>query len=138
MFTPIEKNLKQKYVHLIQNAIELHSRVNECRDLVLASLKNDKFEPIEIKKMQEINWNLFLLEMEVGSQRDQLKYSSYLNIKSLNAHFDRYEEYSATFRSVVQEMQATNSLSKFQNDKDNWFDWDYSEDITSSESFSLK
>lgn len=138
MFTPIEKNLKQKQVRLIQNVIELHSRVNECRDLVLASLKNDNFEPIDFKKMQEINWSLFLLEMEVGSQRDQLKYSSCLNNKSLNAHLDRYEEYSAAFSSVVQEMQATNSLSNPQNNKDNWFDWDYSEDITSSESFCLK
>ncbi|MCE0721867.1 MULTISPECIES: hypothetical protein [Legionella] len=137
MFTPIEKNRKQEHSRLLENITELHSRIYACRSTVLTSLKKENLEPTELKSLQDINWNLFILEMNSGSQRDQLKHCPYLGNAALNAHVEQYEEHSEAFGLILQEMNGLNSMSGTKNNADNWFDWDYSENESSEESVSL-
>ncbi|MGM9452925.1 hypothetical protein ACTAZI_06250 [Legionella bozemanae] len=137
MFTPLEKNRKQEHSRLLENITELHSRIYACRSMVLAALKKENLEATELNSLQEINWNLFVLEINSGSQRDQLKHCSYLGNAALNAHVEQYEEYSETYGLILQEMNGINSLNGTKNNADNWFDWDYAENESSEESFSL-
>ncbi|KTD43042.1 hypothetical protein [Legionella parisiensis] len=134
MFTPIEKNRKQQHSRLLENITELHSRIYKCRNTVLAALEKENLEPNELNSWLDLNWNLFLLEVNSGSQRDELKHCSYLGSSALNAHIEQYEGYSETYSSIVQKMNGFHSMNGTNNNADKWFDWDYAEDESSDES----
>lgn len=82
MFTSLEKIRKHGHSHLLENITELHSCIYACRSMVLAALEKENLEATELNSLQEINWNLFVLEMNSGSQRDQLKHCLYLSFSS--------------------------------------------------------
>ncbi|HHF7364830.1 TPA: hypothetical protein ACPSJ9_003820, partial [Legionella anisa] len=137
MFTSIEKNRKLEHSRLLKNITELHTLIYACRSSVLTSLKKENLVPDELSDLQEINWDLFVLEINSGSQRDQLKNRPHLDNAKLKVYVAQYEEYSAMYETIVQRINSGhNSLNGTNVDADYWFDWDYSESESREESFS--
>ena len=134
MFSKIHKNSNRKKNELLCNVNKLYENIYSCRNMVLVALGIQNLTTIQSKNLEDLNWNLFLLEQSNCTQRDKLKYLTDFNPTQHQVYYDKYEANSEAYDVIKSKIKKENCLFKASCETgDSWFDWSFAESETSDE-----